>query len=133
MPACPVPGIPAELVFHDRDSKFGKAFDAELGRRGVQGNRIPYQSPNLQAYIERWIQTIQAECLDHFVVLGETHLIFLVTEFVRHFQHQRPHQGVGNVLLFESPAPPESVPQKSEIRCERSLGGLLKHYHRKAA
>lgn len=126
-------GIPAELVFHDRDSKFGKAFDAELARRGVQGNRIPYQSPNLQAYIERWIQTIQVECLDHFIVLGETHLDFLVTEFVRHFQHQRPHQGVGNVLLFESPAPPESVPSTSEIRCEKSLGGLLKHYHRKAA
>jgi putative transposase len=126
-------GIPAEIVIHDRDSKFGKLFDAELARHGVKGNRLPYQSPNLQAFIERWILTIRAECLNHFIVLGEKHLNFLVSEFVRHYQFQRPHQGIGNVRLVESPAPPEDTPMRSQIRCQRSLGGLLKHYHRKAA
>jgi putative transposase len=126
-------GIPAEIVILDRDSKFGKLFDAELARYGVKGNRIPFQSPNLQAFIERWILTIRAECLNHFIVLGEKHLDFLVSEFVRHYQIQRPHQGIGNVRLIESPAPPEDVPMRSEIRCQRSLGGLLRHYYRKAA
>jgi hypothetical protein len=101
--------------------------------RGVKGNRITYCSPNLQAYIERWILTIRLEYLNHFIVLGERHLNFLIAEFVRHYQVHRPHQGVGNVLLTESPAPPESIPMKSELRCEQLLGGLLKHYHRQAA
>lgn len=126
-------GIPAAIVIHDRDSKFGKLFDAELAKHGVKGNRITYGSPNLQAYIERWILTIRTECLNHFIVLGEKHLNFLVSEFTRFYQSHRPHQGVGNVLLTESPAPPDSVPMKSELRCQRSLGGLLKHFHRKAA
>jgi putative transposase len=126
-------GIPADIVIHDRDSKFGKLFDAELAKHGVSGNRITYSSPNLQAYIERWILTIRLECLNHFIVLGENHLNFLVAEFVRHYQVHRPHQGIGNVPLIDSPAPPDSVPMKSELRCERSLGELLKHFHRKAA
>jgi hypothetical protein len=36
-------------------------------------------------------------------------------------------------LLIESPAVSEDVPHRSELHCERSLGGSLKHYRRKAA
>jgi putative transposase len=126
-------GLPVDRVYHDRDGKYGQAFDLELARHGVKGVRIAPRAPNLQAFIERWIQSIDVECLDHFIVLGEKHLNYLVAEYVRHFLIERPHQGVGNELLLESPAPSEDVPRRSDVRCERSLGGLLKHYHRAAA
>jgi putative transposase len=99
----------------------------------VKGLCIARRAPNLQAYIERWIQSIQVECLDHFIVLGEKHLNHLVAEYVRHFLTDRPHQSLGNSPLVELPAPPEDDPRDSEVCCERSLGGLLKHYHRAAA
>jgi putative transposase len=36
----------------------------------------------LNAYVERYVQTLKVECLDHFVVLGERHLNHIVREFV---------------------------------------------------
>ena len=126
-------GLKAEFVFHDRDRKFGKAFDQELARHGIKSNRVAYRAPNLNAFIERWVQSIEVECLDHFIVFGERHLNYLVAEYVRHFLTERPHQSLGNAPLDELPAPPDDVPATADVRCERSLGGLLKHYHRAAA
>jgi putative transposase len=125
--------LPAEYVFHDHDAKFGKAFDAELAKNGVKGNRNVFRSPNLQAFIERWIQTIEVECLDHFVVLGEKHLNFIVGEFVRHYHTERPHQSLGNLRLIESPGPPPDVPDRTHVRCVTTLGGHLKSFERRAA
>lgn len=126
-------GLPAQFVVHDRDAKYGTAFDDELARHGVASRRIAFRAPNMQAFIERWILSIQTECLDHFLVFGEKHLNFLVSSFVRHYLLHRPHQGIGNVPLRDLPEPPEDVPRPSDIRCETALGGLLRHYHRKAA
>jgi putative transposase len=52
----------------------------------------------------------------------------LVTEFVAHYHPERPHQALGN-------APPivTGPPNTGEITCRERLGGLLKHYYRKAA
>jgi hypothetical protein len=62
--------LPADIVFHDADGKFGKDFDAKLISFGLRPRRLAPFSPNTNAYIERWIQSIQSECLDHFLVLG---------------------------------------------------------------
>jgi len=66
-------------------------------------------------------------------VLGERHLNHIIAEFVRHYGVERPHQSLGNAPLAELPAPPDDVPRPSDVRCEPSLGGLLQHFHRKAA
>ena len=36
----------------------------------------------MNAFAERFVQTIQAECLDHFVVRGEKHLNHIVSEYL---------------------------------------------------
>ena len=54
------------------------------------------RSPNVNAFAERWAQSVQVECLDHFVVLGERHLEYLVSEYVEYFNQERPHQAMGN-------------------------------------
>jgi putative transposase len=51
----------------------------------VEVKPITPLSPNMNAYIERWIQTIKVECLNHFIVLGERHLEYIVREFVHFF------------------------------------------------
>ncbi len=81
-------------------------------------------------YSERFVQTLEHECLHHFLICGERHLNYLVHEFVAHYHTKRPHQGIGNRLIVE---PPGAPPGSGEIVCEERLGGVLKHYHRKAA
>ena len=85
--------------------------------------------------MERWIQSIQVECLDHFVVLGAAHLNHLVQEFVAHYHEERPHQGLDNRLIIPGKPPPddESIPSTRQVACCERLGGLLKHYERRAA
>jgi len=118
------------IVLHDRDTKFGLLPRANLVDT-CQPMRVSYCSPNLNAYAERFIQKLQQECLDHFVVFGCRHLDHLLKEFLEHYQTERPHQGIGNVPL-KSPKRTEGSGQEA-IRCRSRLGGLLRHYHRKAA
>jgi putative transposase len=85
--------------------------------------------------LERWIQSIQVECLDHFMVLGAGHLNHLVGEFVAHDHGERPHQGLDNKLIVPGRPPPEdeSIPNLRQVACRQRLGGWLKHFTRRAA
>ena len=125
--------LPAKLVFHDADPKLGKTFDGDLRRCGLTPQRLRPRSPNMNAFVERWIQSIQLECLDHFIVFGEAHLDYLVTQFVEHFHIERPHQGLDNKLVRPQKPPDECIPSPQQIVCKERLGGLLKHYERRAA
>jgi putative transposase len=103
-----------------------------LGNVGVQ--KQPLRSPNLQAYIERFIQSLQREALDYFIVFGEKHFDYLITEFVEHYHSERPHQAMGHQpLTGEWPEPEEPPPDGVDVVCRERLGGVLKHYHRRAA
>jgi putative transposase len=134
--------LPVGMLFHDRDSKFTAAVDADLARKRIEVRKIAFRPPNTNAHVERFIQTIQQECLDHFVILGQRHFDYLVTEWLEHYHTERPHQARDNEVL----APNKLSPKKracstasnealslADVRCEQRLGGLLKHYYRKAA
>ncbi len=135
------------MVMHDRDTKFTASFDEVLRAGDVQVQKTAYRSPNTVAFVERFIQTLQQECLDYFVVFGERHMNHLVSEMVDHYHEERPHQAKENDPLIhpsteppkkkpkgrKAAAPPPDVVSIGEIRCRQRLGGLLKHYSRKAA
>jgi putative transposase len=113
-------------------------FGAALAEAAVQVKHAPFRSPNTVAFVERFVQTIQQECLDHFIVFGSSHMDHLCREFVEHCHAERPHQGKDNELL----RPPRKQKHRAaeastlslrEVHCKQRLGGLLKHYHRAAA
>ena len=80
------------------------------------------------------MQTVKGELLDRFVVFGETHLRYLLSEFLSHYHEARPHQSLGNAPPCGPPSAGEGAPpDASEVVCEERLGGLIKHYSRKAA
>lgn len=87
---------PPTILFRDSDSKFEPHFEAALARHGVQFKRLPYRSPHLNAFVERWIRSVRYECLEYFVILGRRHLDRLVGQFVRYYHKERPHQRIGN-------------------------------------
>ncbi len=117
-------------LIHDWDTKFPAQFDAILESQGAEVHRLGPVKPNLNAYAERVIQSIQQECLDHFVVLGEKHLNHLICEYVEHYNTERPHRALEKTPL--SADPPEAT-TKGQVVCKERLGGMLKHYHRQAA
>ena len=129
-------GLGADIVMHDRDSKFSAAFDAELKSAGFRVQKSAFRSPNTVAFVERFIQTLGQECLDHFVIFGERHLNHLCAVFCDYYHRLRPHQGKDNELLVTKRRrrrePPAGVIPLSEVRCQQRLGGLLKHYYRRA-
>jgi hypothetical protein len=93
----------------DRDSRFTGMSDAILKGQGIEVHPLPICSPNLNAYAERFAQTLQVECLDHFIVIGEKHLNYLIREFTHYCHLHPPHQGRDNALL----TPATSVHKRS--------------------
>jgi putative transposase len=62
------------------------------------------------------------------------HLEYLVSQYLPHFHAERPHQGLENqVILQTNPPPTDDVPELKQIVCHERLGGLLKHFARRAA
>ena len=62
----------------DRDPLYTKQFRRMLTDAGVEPLRLPANSPNLNAYAERFVRSIRQECLRHIVPLGERHLRLVV-------------------------------------------------------
>ena len=121
------------ILLRDHDTKVGDLFDAVLRENGVCVEKVGPQAPNLNAVAERKVQTVEHECLHHFVVFGEAHLRYLLDEFLTHFHLERPHQGLGNRPPCGADAPERAVFASGDIECQERLGGLLKHYRRRAA
>jgi putative transposase len=126
--AGPLTGFGQLIV--DRDPLYTAQFRTLLQAARVNVLRLPANSPNLNAYAERFVRSIKHECLRHIVPLGEQHLRAVVREFVEHYHAERNHQGLGNVVPFPSP---DSVAAVGRVERRQRLGGLLNFYERKAA
>ena len=116
-------------VLTDRDPLYTQAFREILRQGGVKVLRLPAQSPNLNAFAERFVLSIRTECLNRIVPLGEAHLRRAITEFVQHYHQERNHQGLDNALIVAN----EAVNGNGRVVRRDRLGGLLGFYHREAA
>jgi transposase InsO family protein len=85
-------------LVHDRDPLFTTEFQDILASVGVAAVKLPPQSPNLNAYAERFVRSIKESCLERLVLFGENSLRTAVREFVAHYLRERHHQGLGNRL-----------------------------------
>ena len=66
---------------------------------------LSYRSPNLNAFVERFIQTIQVECMDHFLIFGEKHFDYLVTRIRRALSHGAAASRAGKQSGYRRAAP----------------------------
>ncbi len=126
--------IRVDYVTRDRDGMFVAEFDTVFKNAGARVIPTAPRAPNQNAYVERWIQSIKSECLRAFIVCGKRHFDFLVSCYVDFYNTLRPHQGVGNRphsgnwIESDDPLQPDE-----RIVCASRLGGLLRHYERRAA
>jgi putative transposase len=124
---------PARYLLRDFDGKFPVEFDAVLASSGTKVKKVGPFAPNLNAFAERWVRSIREECLNHFVVFGEEHLRHLITQYLTFYNQFRPHQRKDNLPLTGLDPPEALAVAADEICCDERLGGLLKHYYRRAA
>jgi putative transposase len=120
----------ARNVIVDRDPLYTREFRRMLKACGITILTLPRRSPNLNAYVERWVRSIRSECLDRIVPLGERHLRRAIAEYVVHYNNERPHQALDGRLVV----PAAGVGAcRGPTFCRMRLGGLLKYYYRTAA
>jgi transposase InsO family protein len=119
-------------LLRDRDSKFYRAFDEVFRSEGAEILLTPVQAPNANAYAERWVGTVRAECLDWLLVVGRGHLEQILRVYVQHYNRHRPHRALG----LEAPDPPTEVndakDRQGKVRRRDLFGGLLHEYWRAA-
>ena len=122
--------LDSEFLIMDRDTKYTKAFRANLKREGIEPVRCPVRAPNCNAFAERFVRSVKEECLDRMILFGEASLRRALREYVAHYHTERNHQGVGNRLLE-----PHAMSRSSDvpIKCRERLGGMLNFYYREAA
>jgi putative transposase len=91
------------FVLRDRDATFCRAFDDMFRSEDAEVVLTPVQPPNANAFTERWIGTVRAECLDGLLFVGRRHLEHVLRVYTEHYNRHRPHRA----LRFEAPDRPQ--------------------------
>ncbi len=88
-------GVPWETVprylLRDRDAVYGVVFSRRVQAIGIHEVTTAPRSPWQNPYVERLIGTLRRECLDHVVVLNETHLLRLLRAYLAYYHAARTH------------------------------------------
>ena len=84
----------------------------------------------MNAYAERFVRTVRAECTDRMLITGERHLRAVLAEYVEHYNTGRSHQG-HDMSLRAPDDSPDIIPfpaAADRIRRKPVLGGLINQY-----
>jgi transposase InsO family protein len=118
-------GRSVKFFVRDRDAKFTASFDEVLRSDHIRVIKTPVRAPRANAYAERWVRTVRAECLDQMLILGHGQLERVLCQYVSHYNRQRPHRTID----LEVPAGSAAVPVPTlALRRHDVLGGLIHEY-----
>jgi transposase InsO family protein len=114
------------FLIHDRDSKFSRRFDEVFHSEGIRVIRTPVQAPNANAYAERWVRTLRADCLDRIPIVGRRHLEHVLRTYRQHYNTHRPHRALQ--LRPPDGRNPTPLSATDGFRRRDLLGGLIHEY-----
>jgi transposase InsO family protein len=121
--------LQVKLLVRDRDTKFVASFEAAFAADGVRVVKTRVRAPRANAYAERWVRTVRAECLDWLLIWDHRHFERVLATYVDHYNHARPHRGLG----LEGPAVTDQVSLRTgPIDRVDVLSGLIHEYRRAA-
>jgi len=123
------------FLIRDRGSQFTTAFDGVFEDCGLTILRSPPQAPRTNAICERLIGTLRHELLDHLLILNETHLHTVLTEYTAHYNTARPHQGIAQHVPNHDHNPPNAKIidlDTARIRRKPILNGITSEYEQAA-
>jgi len=96
--------------------------------------RSPPQFPRMNAYAERIVRTIRAECTDRMLIVNQLHLQQLLQEYIEHYNTCRAHRardlrapyGDPNVIPFpRTGSKPNPGSEGCLSRCEPGPGSCF--------
>jgi putative transposase len=122
------------FLIRDRAGQFTEAFDAVLAGAGIEVVKIPPRSPRANAYSERWVRTVRAECTDRMLIAGPRHLGTVLDDYVAHYNQHRPHRARKLRPPDYDATSTAPVIDLAAVRIwrRRVLGGLIHEYERAA-
>src|SRR5438552_13540874 len=82
-------GAGPRYLIRDRDQVYGERFSRQARTLDIREAVIAPRSPWQNAYAERVIGSIRRECLDHVVVVGERHLLGILSTSVDYYNGTR--------------------------------------------
>ena len=122
--AFPWDDAPRYLI-RDRDRIFGTIVTRRLSAMGIRDKPTAPHSPWQNGFAERLIGSIRRECVDHFIVLGETHLRRILRAYARYYNDIRTHRSLDK----DAPVS-RRVQRTGSIKSYPILGGLHHYYVR---
>jgi transposase InsO family protein len=124
--AFPYDSAPRYLIF-DRGAQFNEEVVNTMKSLGIAPKRTAFRSPWQNGVAERWVGNCRRDLLDHVIVLNESHLKRLMSEYVRYYHQDRTHLG----LRKETPSGRVAA-KDSDVSCgvvsTPRLGGLHHRY-----
>ena len=125
-------------LLRDRDAVYEAVFSSRVRSLGIHEVKIAPRSPWQNPYVERLIGTLRRECLDHVVVLNESHLRRLLHAYLGYYHGTRTHLSLDKDAPEPRPVerpdrpnapdrrPPSSLPPASGVSsCLRAVPTTL--------
>ena len=112
-------------LIRDRDRIYGTIVTRRLRAMGIRDKPIAPASPWQNSFAERLIGSIRRECVDHIVVLGESHLRRILQTYAWYYNKIRTHRSLDKDAPVSRPVQPTGG-----IKSHPILGGLHHHYVR---
>jgi len=125
-PWCTAP----RYLLRDRDTSYGGCFQEQARVMGITEVVTAPRSPWQNAYVERVIGSIRRECLDHVIVINESHLRRVLFSYVDYYHRSRRHLSLDKDCPDARPIQP---PNGGKVIAIPQVGGLHHRYERLAA
>src|SRR5665811_1719556 len=112
-------------LIRDRDRIYGTVVTRRLRAMGIRDRPTAPGSPWQNGFAERLIGSMRRECVDQFIVLGETHLRRILRAYAGYYNDIRTHRSLDKDAPVSRP-----VQWTGIINSHAILGGLHHHYVR---
>jgi len=90
-----------KYLLRDRDGIYGTIFRQRLENMGIKEVITAPQSPWQNPFVERLIGFIRRDCLNHVIVLNESHLSRILSSYFDYYHYDRTHYGLGKDTAVE--------------------------------